>query len=186
MMKKGAWSTAIAEHYRRLWGEFATCLPPGGPAHELPNDFVILCFPPTQARNMWTYATRGMAQPEDAFPLELHLVSPYQDGGLVELLYATVHYHCTGARLGLGHSINFGRPWLAGSACDRGLVSLPYLDGPKLEICHAQDRDVRCLWLIPITAAEAQLKQSLGLETLEQRFEQSGFNYLDPHRSSVA
>lgn len=135
---------------------------------------------------MWTYSTVAMAQPDDAFPLELHLVSPYQEGSLVELLYVTAHYHRTGALLGLGHSINFGRPWLPDSQCDRGLVSLPYLDGPTLEKCHANGREVRCLWLIPITAAEADLKQLLGLEALEQRFEQTGFNYLDPKRSSVA
>lgn len=45
----------------------------------------------------------------------------------------TAHFHRTGSALGLGHTVNFGRPWLPGSSCTHGLVSLPYLFGPELE-----------------------------------------------------
>lgn len=127
-----------------------------------------------------------MAQPGDSHPLELHLFSSEQDGGIVGLLYAVAHYHRTGAQLGLGHSVNFGRSWLPYSKCTRGLISLPYLDGPALEECHALGNEVRCLWLIPVTPAEVEYKHQFGLEALEERFERSGFDYLDPERSSVA
>ena len=82
---------------------------------------------------MWTYATICMSQPDDADCLELHMFAPKLNDRMAELLVATAHYHRTGQSLGLGHSVNFGMPWWDGSSCDRGLISLPYLDGPKLE-----------------------------------------------------
>jgi hypothetical protein len=185
MAKLGAWRKAIEDHYRTAWGDFAPCLFSAGPVSELPVDFGVLCFSPRDNRQMWTYATCGMSQPEDAAPLELHLMSPRQEGGLVELLYATAHYHRTGSPLALGHSVNFGRPWLNASRCGHGLISLPYLDGPSLEILPIGSRIVRCFWLIPITAAEVAFKKSSSVEALEQQFERANFNYLNPERDSV-
>ena len=184
-MRQNTWRSEIEHHYRRAWGEFAACLFAQGPVAELPSDFSVLCFPRRSGREMWTYAKCGLAQPDDLNPMELHLFSPRQDGGIVELLYAVAHYHRTGVRLGLGDSVNFGRPWLDRSECDRGLISLPYLDGPSLEECSANGKGIRCLWLVPITAAEADYKQRLGLNALEERLEKASFNYLDPQRSSV-
>lgn len=69
------------------------------------------------------------------------------------------------------------------SACTYGLISLPYLDGPSLE--WNADRSVRFLWLIPITKAERDFKMKNGLEVLEARFEEMGFDYADPARASV-
>ena len=122
---------------------------------------------------MWTYATCGMSARICENALEIHLFSPVQAEELVELLTAVVHYHCTGAPLGLGHTVNFGRPWLAGSRCSFGLVSLPYLDGPDLEAMRdpALEWEVRCLWLIPITGRELQFKKERGLEALEDLFQ---------------
>jgi hypothetical protein len=128
-----------------------------------------------------------MSQPEDAERLELHLVTWEKkaiEHGLVELLTVVAHYHRTGRALGLGHTVNFGRPWLPGSRCTHGLISLPYLDGPNLEWL-AEPR-IQFLWLIPVTEAEVRYKRQHGLEALEQRFEESQFNYLDPVRASVA
>lgn len=68
-----------------------------------------------------------------------------------------------------------------------GLISLPYLDGPSLEILRhpLYARDVRLLWLIPITAEEQELKKGQGLAALEDRLEAANFDYADPLRSSV-
>jgi hypothetical protein len=126
-----------------------------------------------------------MAQPSDAHPVELHLFSPRSTDSIVELLFAVAHYRRTAARLGVGDSINFGRPWVEDSSCEYGLISLPYLDGPKLEKLTIGVSEIRCLWLIPVTAAEAQFKQRHGLEALEQEFELAGFDYLNPKRRSV-
>jgi hypothetical protein len=126
-----------------------------------------------------------MSEERDEAPLELHLLSPVATTEHVELLTAVAHYHRTGARLGLGHTVNFGRPWLPGSRCTHGLISLPYLDGPDLEILSVDGKTVRFLWLIPITKEEVEFKKKNGLEALEARLEEANFAYGDPKRPSV-
>jgi hypothetical protein len=179
----------LIEHYATVWANHPIQRRwDKGPVLDLGPDFCVLEFSPTGAtRTMWTYATCCMSQPEDADPIELHLFSPTQCDLHVELLAAIGHYHRTGQRVGLGHTINFGRPWMTGSCCDYGLISLPYMDGPAIENFHCLEleRVVRCLWLIPITRAERDFKIANGLEALEKRFEEANVNYLDPMRLSL-
>ena len=158
-----------------------------GPVHELPSDFVVLEFAPTSSRDMWTYATCCMSQPSDSTPIEIHLFSPVQCDSHVELLTAIAHYHRTGRALALGHTVNFGRPWLDGSGCEYGLISLPYLDGPDIEIVRLQQggQIVKCLWLIPITESERNYKKQFGLESLEVKLDDANLAYLDPYRRSA-
>ena len=40
-------------------------------------------------------------------------------------------------------------------------------------------------WVIPITGEERAYAAEHGLEALEQRFEEAGLEYWDPHRGSV-
>jgi hypothetical protein len=118
---------------------------------------------------------------------EVHLFAPDRNDLHVELLTALGHYHRTGARVGLGDTVNFGRPWLPGSTCTHGLLSLPYLDGPGVEWLHLADGAcVRFLWLVPITAEELAYKKKHGVDALEACFERAGLNYLDANRHSVA
>jgi hypothetical protein len=178
---------SVIAHYERCWeskAERSTWK--RGPAWQLPPNFQIAIFPPRLARKMWTYATAGMSQQGDAPPLELHLFSPRSAESHAELLTAIAHYHLTGAYLDLGHTVNFGRPWLPESKCDHGLISLPYLDGPNLEWFRCGEQKIRFLWLIPITPDETEYKKRNGLEALEARFESQAFNYVDPLRKSVA
>jgi hypothetical protein len=135
---------------------------------------------------MWTYATVGMSQPGDACPIELHMFSPVRSDLLVELLFATAHYHRTGASLGLDDTVNFGRPWLEGSECDHGLISLPYLDGPSLENLNAGGGSAKFYWLLPVTRSEVDFKARFGVDALESEMERQRFNYLDPARKPVA
>jgi len=127
-----------------------------------------------------------MSQPEDQERLEVHMLC-HPDWlnklEIAEILTAVAHYHRTGSPLGIGHSVNFGRPWISRSACTHGLLSLPYLDGPTLE--WLAEPSVRFLWLIPITPGEVLFKKEHGLEALEERFESERFNFLDPLRPSV-
>jgi hypothetical protein len=134
---------------------------------------------------MWTYSTVCMSQPQDSDSLELHMFAPEVNDTVAELLVVTAHYHRTGRRLGLGHSVNFGRPWWSGSVCDRGLISLPYLDGPTLEWLDVNGQRVRFLWVIPATKSEIEFKKTAGLEALEDWFEQGKLDYLNPFRSSI-
>lgn len=183
-MKGDAYASAIESHYRRPWrGPFRRERHSVGPVHELPPDFEVLVFQREGAR---AYATKCMSQPTDKERLELHLLtevsSPFRPE-LVELMTAIAHFHRTGQSLGMGHSVNFGRPWLDRGTCSFGLISLPYLDGPKLE--WMLEPRVRFLWLVPITEREREFKIAHGTEALEQRLEAAGFNYLDPSRESV-
>jgi hypothetical protein len=178
--------TLIEDHYARCWNSKGEAIEwKLGPVEQLPPGFRVLAFAPTDRRKMWTYATCGMSHQSDATLIELHLFSPIRDETLVELLTVIAHYHLTGAYLDIGHTVNFGRPWLPHSKCDHGLISLPYLDGPSLEWFEVSQRRIRFLWLIPITADEVAFKKAQGLDALEDRFEAVGFNYLDPERSSV-
>src|SRR5579875_1639120 len=93
----------------------------------------------------------------------------------VELLAMTVYCNRTG-RLGLGHTVPIGEPWLPGSACDHLLVCLPYPFGPGLQTCHVGDLHVDVLWLLPITRAERDFKAAHGQEALERQFEEAGWS----------
>ena len=178
----------IIAHYENCWANRAVvrrC--DNGPFWELPSSFCVLEFSRTNSRKMWTYATCGMSKSGQSGLLELHLFSPVQFEPHVELLTAVAHYHCTGRPLALGHTVNFGRPWMPDSKCDHGLISLPYLDGPSLEeFRRAGDGNlVRCLWLVPITSAERDFVRAHGVEALERKFDEAKLNYLDPLRQSV-
>jgi hypothetical protein len=180
------WEEAIEAHYRSAWGVDAEPRQfSAGPIQRLPVDFIILRYPPHADRTMWAYATCGMSQPKDLRPMELHMFSPWASPEIEELLVVTADFHRNHIALGVGDSVNFGRPWLRGSKCEHGLVSLPYLYGPALENLRIGDERVECHWLIPITRAEANYKQENGLEALEQSFERAAFNYLDPQREST-
>jgi hypothetical protein len=178
----------LQEHYSQVWGSRVTRRAwEFGPVHELPEDFSILEFQPCEKTGWWVYATSGMAEAIDKPALELHLLSPVQSSSLVELLTVVAHYHCTGASLGRGHTVDFGRPWLPDSVCSVGLVSLPYLNGPALENFMAPNGlSVQCLWLIPVTRNEVALKKRDGLEALERLFERSALPYADPLRPDLA
>ncbi len=181
------WFQQIQSHYEKAWGTAAEVRKLArGPVHELPRDFAVLVFAPHGNRDMWTYATCCMSNPEDSKPLELHIFSRSACEALIELLTVTAHFHRTGASLDLWHTVNFGRPWEGNSQCDHGLISLPYLDGPQLENLSAGNTiTAKCYWLVPITQYEVEFKKQQGVEALEQKFEQQSFDYLDPNRRSV-
>lgn len=184
-MSNLTYAETIDRHYERNWSAPINAIRwTKGPIDDLPNDFRILVV--NRAADMMAFATRCMSQLADKERLEIHwLCRPDHVGraDLVEILTAVAHSHRTASPLGLGHSVNFGKPWVAGSTCTHGVVSLPYLDGPNLEWL-AEPR-VRFLWLIPVTQAEIQFKKVRGMVALEERFEEAQFDFLDPFRASV-
>jgi hypothetical protein len=121
-------AAAIEGHYDSHWGRVVSRHRwHAGPAHELPAGFEVLRF---ARRDAQCYATSCMSQPADDEPLELHLLAPAAPSvrdELVELLTAVAHDHRTGHRLGVTHSVDFGRPWLAGATSSFGLLSLRWL-----------------------------------------------------------
>jgi hypothetical protein len=127
-----------------------------------------------------------MSSEMDATPIELHMFSPISSSEPVELLVATAHFHKTGARLHLNNTINFGKSWMDDSICVYGLISLPYLDGPKLEnMDMCSGRIAKYYWLIPITKAEVDYKITNGIDKLEALFEKYNIDYVNPKRESV-
>lgn len=177
---------AIEAHYRRHFGAILEKARwTKGPVGDLPEDFRILIM--RRGPGMLVYATQQMSLPDDNNRLELHLFSRELDRAssneIVELLTAIAHYHRTGASLGPGHTVNFGRPWITGSSCHYGLISVPYLDGPALEWLH--ELDIRFLWMIPITEMELHFKKQFGLDALEQIFEEQQFDFMNPFRKSL-
>jgi hypothetical protein len=184
-MSEGEYPRAIERHYATNWAEpRARRAWHRGPVTRLPPEFCVLLI--QRSSEMIAYATRCMSQPEDLERLELHILTKSAqscDDALVETLTAVAHYHRTERPLKLGESVNFGRPWTDGSSCTRGLISLPYLDGPKLE--WLPEPKIRFLWLIPVTEAEIDFKKIHRVDALERRFEEAAYDYLDPLRASV-
>jgi hypothetical protein len=181
-------SDEIKAHYVRNWqNTFVVRKWQRGPISELPPQFSVLEFAPSHPKRAWTYATCCMSQLSGGEAIELHLFSPVQCDLHIELLTAIAHYHNRVRRLRVGHTVNFGRPWLLGSNCDYGLISLPYLDGPSLEELRSACGGslIRFLWLLPITRSERDYKRAYGLEALEREFENARFDYLNPARPSV-
>ena len=185
-MKDSNYTSDLKRHLCGLWGAFAEEAKWPAPPNRAPSPSpTVLVFRPRRERALWTYASCGMSDPSLPNPLELHLFSKREDQSLIELLTIVADYHRTGSPLGLHHTVNFGRPWLEGSRCDYGLISLPYLDGPKLEEMRYLNYIVRCLWLIPITRAERDFKANNGVEALERLFDAPPFDYAEPSRPSV-
>lgn len=182
---KSSYSRFLLAHYGEFWGNPDVVLcPPKGMDNRLGDEFRVLEYRPTRQRNSWIYATCGLGEPAVS-NLELYLVSPWQHQDHQKLLAAVSHYHLTGESLGLHHTINFGQPWMTESCCDHGFVSLPYLEPPAFKSFVYNEKTIDCLWLIPVTREEKGYAVSHGVGSLECRFEEAEFNYMDPARASV-
>ena len=99
---------------------------------------------------------------------------------------AKVAYYNAGPpdhRLGVGHTIPIGEPWVKCSNLDHVLLSVPYLWGPSLEDLVLADRHIRVLWALPIYRIEAEYRHLHGLEELERKLEADGVDVLDPFRN---
>jgi hypothetical protein len=180
----------IRSHLARFWPdrpqeEFVWTLGPIGAS--LPR-FRVRRVAPVEPTDPWVYVTVGAweATAEGAHGSEFFLLSPEENPLHVELLAMVAHLHADPRyRLDVGSTVNIGRPWMEGAASDHLLVSLPYPYGRALEHCELGERHVRFLWLVPITAAEANVVRAKGLETLERLLEQSNVDVIAPERPSL-
>lgn len=154
------------------------------PLKKMLEDFSVLEFPPSKKHDFWIYSTLGMSTDNPDNLIELHVFSNKQDSTLIELLTITASFHRNNAPLGLHHTVNFGRPWQDDSMCSFGFISLPYMDGEDLEVFNFEGGHLHNLWLMPITEIERDYKIENGWDALEQRFEDCGLDYLNPHRTS--
>lgn len=178
----------ILNHYNQIWNNIPNILLfQKGPFEALHKDFRILEYPPTNDRNMWTYATCGMSMGfKNCKNIELHIFSPIKSPEIVELLTSVAYYHTQSFSLDLNHTINFGKSWQKNSLCKYGFISLPYLDGPPLENYFLSDKtSVHFYWIIPITEKEREYKIELGTEKLDSLFDISELDYLNIDRESL-
>jgi hypothetical protein len=179
---------AIADHLHRFFrghrGERTTWM--DGPMVDLQPRFHVWQFGPGPRTRLWTYCTVGAwaIAPPDAGLIEFVMTADQQTSRMVELVTMLARYHCR-QRLGIGHTLPIGEPWLPGSKCDCFLISKPYPFGPELEICDLGDRHLHFLWGLPITPAERAFAGKEGLEALEVRFEAAGLKYWNVTRPSV-
>lgn len=175
----------ITKHNEKTWKKKASYfIFDKGPVQEMYANFRVLEFEPDPERSMWTYATSWMSSSDDVTPVELHMFSNRRDRSLIELLTAVAYYHKNTSNLRLNDFVNLGRPWQDASNCEFGFISLPYLDGPDLEVMRVGGKETRFYWLIPVTAQEKRFAMQNGVGTLEDEFDK-GFNYADPNRRSV-
>jgi hypothetical protein len=153
----------------------------------------VLRVDPESRGGLWLHVSSGASLPApDAPPAgaaesagsEFVLVTPFKTVRAVELLAMVVYFHGV-EQLKVGNTVSVGEPWLPGSTCGHLLVSSPYLLADELWTLPLPGRTVHFRWVIPITARERAYAAEQGLEALEQRFEQVGLEYWDPHRASV-
>jgi Suppressor of fused protein (SUFU) len=172
------WPGAVQESFEWTRGPILRILP----------RFSVVRIAPATDRAPWIYVSHGASEIQTAqgYGMEFMLMSPVEDPIHVESLAMVANFHADPKyRLSVGKAISIGRPWMNSSPCDYFVVSLPYTVGPEFEWCKVGDRLVRFLWLLPITSGEADFAASKGLEALETRFEQAGFNVVDPGRAPV-
>ncbi|MBL8937990.1 MAG: suppressor of fused domain protein [Archangium sp.] len=168
-----------ASVWARQWHE-----PPHPSLSPLPPEFEVRKY--KRSADTALYATVCMSDADAPTPLELHIIAADDEATgsrSVFLLTVTAHFHRTGHNLDIGHTVNFGEPWVPGGACSRALISRPYLDGPKFE--REPTRGIRCAWLVPVTDSEVSYKKEFGLEALESKFETMQIDALDWTRPSV-
>jgi hypothetical protein len=177
-------SSEIIRHLERNWESNGFILTEGyGPEGKLDPDFKVVEFPPGGKHHFWIYSTAGMSIGEQIERnIELHIFSSKQDRCLIRVLASSASYHRNYDSLGLNHTVNLGEPWQDKSICDHGFISLPYLDGPDLEIYENSGGQLHNLWLIPITESERDYTIEHGWEKLEELFEEKGLDYLNPAR----
>ena len=158
-----------------------------GPIEQQLPRFRVLEFDPAPSAPYWIYCTVGCFEVDSGHHrFEFFVLSPSSTESHVQTLSMLVNFHADpDHRLGLGSIVEIGDPWMPGSKCDHLLVSLPYTFGPKLEWLRTPDVCVRILWLLPITAHEADFARANGVEELEQIFDLKKVRYLDPLRASL-
>lgn len=186
-LKDQNYCTALRQHVESYFGKQGKALTLDyGPTEKLHPDFYVLEFVPNDRHKLFCYCTIGMsADRQDDNLIELVLYSAKPGKAIVELLTYCASYHRNKLPLNIHHTVNIGQPWLGDSKCDHGFISLPYLDGPDLELFNFGGKTIHYYWYIPITEKEKDYKIENGCEALEQLFEEKQIDFLNPNRESL-
>jgi Suppressor of fused protein (SUFU) len=180
----------LSEHLNKTWAEnvkerFTWDL--GNIREVLPN-FSVIQISPHAEGEPWVYVTFGAWEVicDKSHRKEFFILSPMKNARHVETLTMLASYYaCSNNKIDIGSCIAIGRPWLENSGQDRLLVQLPYPYGPELELCQLNDVLIKFLWVLPISDVEQKYLSTMGLEALEEKFEEQEIDYLNPNRNSV-
>jgi hypothetical protein len=145
----------------------------GGVVENLPELAVVRVAPPAGAPEaMWIHLTVGasVAPMEDGYGLEFVLLTHAPEKLAAKLLAMVANLHADERYpLSLGQALEVGHGWLPGASADHLLVALPTFFDPELEWLSDRDRNVRFIWLVPITRSEAEFARKHGPLPLQER-----------------
>jgi hypothetical protein len=107
---------------------------------------------------------------EDGYGLEFLLCAPSAQPAAAKLVAMVANLHADPRYpLSLGQVLEIGHPWLPGASADHLIVALPGIFDPELEWLSDRDFTARFIWLVPITAREAEFAKQRGLDALQSR-----------------
>jgi hypothetical protein len=173
---QGGIAAAVREHLARVFPKraIAHAEPPSGElVVNLPELAVFELAPPDgEGRGQWLYVSAGASVEamDEGYGLEFLLCAPAAEPLAAKLVAMVANLHADPRYpLSLGQVLEIGHPWLPGASADHLIVALPGIFEPELEWLSDRERTVRFIWLLPITAAEAQFAKSHGLDALQSR-----------------
>ena len=151
-------------------------------------DLGVVRVTPSEEHAAAIYISAGAgAEPmEDGYGVEMFLLAPRDESQAVKLVSMAAHLHADPRYpLSLGQVLEIGQPWLPGSTCQHLLVCLPDAFGPEFEWLSSRERTIRFVWLVPITAREAELARDQGYAALQEKLAAAQVDLGEPGRKSV-
>ncbi|GIJ43975.1 hypothetical protein Val02_08610 [Virgisporangium aliadipatigenens] len=148
----------------------------------------VLEIAPEKPDGAWVYASWGAWQtPTQGQPLsEFLLVSLDSSMRHVETVYDVITLHADGGGpIRLYETLNLGRPWQPGSACEHLLVAPPYIIDEGLGEFEISGVAISLSWLIPITASEVEFAYHHGGFQLGEEIAQAEVNVFEAGRPAV-
>lgn len=145
----------------------------GGIVSNLPELAVVRVAPAASAAGApWIHLTAGasLAPLEDGYGIELVLLTRAPEKLALKLLAMVANLHADERYpLSLGQTLEVGHGWLPGASADHLLVALPTVFDPELEWLSDRERNVRFIWLVPITRGEAEFARKYGPVPLQEK-----------------
>jgi hypothetical protein len=145
----------------------------GGVVQNLPELAVVRVAPAAGApAPTWIHLTAGasVAPMEDGYGLEFVLLTHAPEKLAAKLLAMVANLHADERYpMSLGQTLEVGHGWLPGASADHLLVALPTFFDPELEWLSDRDRNIRFIWLVPITRAEAEFARKHGPVPLQEK-----------------
>ena len=145
----------------------------GGIVENLSELAVVRVAPPADAPSgFWIHLSAGAsaAPMEDGYGLEFVLLTRTPSRFAAKLLAMVANLHADERYpLSLGQTLEVGHGWLPGASADHLLVALPTFFDPELEWLSDRNRNIRFIWLVPVTRAEAEFARKHGPVPLQEK-----------------